>query len=295
VPAPSKSGLLGSFFAWLCLAAAAAWTCCGAGSPDRPEPATETPAAPDSARPRLTLGVVPQQSASKLAAQWGPLLELVGARAGVELVFKTATDIPTFEERCRAGEYDLAYMNPFHFTVFDAHGYDALAKRAGSKIKGILVKKRGSEPARLEDLDGETVAFPAPRAFAATLLTSAGLRNADVAFESKFVKSHDSVYRAVALGKYAAGGGIMRTFRSVAPEVREQLEVLWETPGYTPHAFAVHERVPAALRDAVLRALTSLSGDDEGRARLAPLKIPAIEAANNADWDDVRALDIQDR
>ena len=131
--------------------------------------------------------------------------------------------------------------------------------------------------------------------FAATLLTSAGLRDADVAFESKFVKSHDSVYRAVALGKYAAGGGIMRTFRSVAPEVREQLEVLWETPGYTPHAFAVHERVPAALRDAVLRALTSLSGDDEGRARLEPLKIPAIEAANNEDWDDVRALNIQDR
>ena len=57
----------------------------------------------------------------------------------------------------------------------------------------------------------------------------------------------------------------------------------------------MHDRLLAGPRDAVLRALTSLSGDDEGRARLEPLKIPAIESASNADWDDVRALNIQDR
>ena len=279
--------------------AAAAWFCLVAlaGCSPEPEaaPAEKAPEQQAPERPRLTLGVVPQQSASKLAAQWGPLLRLVGERAGVDLVFKTASDITVFEERCLKGEYDLAYMNPYHYTVFHEHGYEALAKRANSKIKGILVKKRGAPLTALGDLADAEVAFPAPRAFAATLLTTAGLRRADVAFTPKYVDSHDSVYRAVALGKYPAGGGIMRTFKAVADDVRDQLEVLWETPGYTPHAFAAHERVPKALRDKVLAALTSLSEDDDGKALLEPLKISAIEAAADGDWDDVRALNIQVR
>ena len=100
----------------------------------------------------------------------------------------------------------------------------SIAKRANSKIKGILVKKRGAPLTALGDLADAEVAFPAPRAFAATLLTTAGLRQADVAFTPKYVDSHDSVYRAVALGKYPAGGGIMRTFKAVADEVGGQFE-----------------------------------------------------------------------
>ena len=285
--------------AWLCLAALA-----GCGAEPSPEPAaieteppaierTEEPRQPSPERPRLTLGVVPQQSASKLAAQWGPLLKLASERSGVDLVFKTASDIPMFEERCQAGEYDIAYMNPYHYTVFHEHGYEALAKRANSQLKGILVKKRGSSLQALDDLADAEIAFPAPLAFAATLLTTAGLSANGVAFTPRYVDSHDSVYRAVALGRYPAGGGIRRTFEAVEPDIREQLEILWETPGYTPHAFAVHQRIPQELRDQVLEALTSLSEDDEGRAMLEPLKILAIEAATDSDWDDVRALDIQ--
>ena len=102
------------------LCAALAILTSGCAEEPRTEVAKEAvrPEAPaKTARPRVTLGVVPQQSASKLAAQWGPLLRIAGERAGVDLVFKTATDIPQFEERCRAGVYDFAYMNPYHYTA----------------------------------------------------------------------------------------------------------------------------------------------------------------------------------
>ncbi|MEC8252160.1 MAG: phosphate/phosphite/phosphonate ABC transporter substrate-binding protein [Planctomycetota bacterium] len=262
----------------------------GGGAAEAPERAAPPASA---ALPRLTLGVVPQQSASKLAAQWGPLLKLVGERAGVDLVFKTATDIPEFEARCREGLYDFAYMNPYHYTVFHEVGYEAIAKRANAQIKGIIVKKRGAAATALADLRGEAIAFPAPRAFAATLLTTAGLKNAGVAFTPKYVQSHDSVYMNVARGKYAAGGGIVRTLKSVDDAVRSQLEIMWETPGYTPHAFAAHRRVDAGIRRAVTDALVALAGDEGGRELLAPLKMEAIEPAANSDWDDVRALNIQ--
>jgi phosphonate transport system substrate-binding protein len=246
--------------------------------------------------PILSVGVVPQQAASKLAEQWIPLLDHIGAKANVRLVFKTASDIPTFEQRCAAGDYDIAYMNPYHYTVYhDQPGYEAIAKRSGSKIKGIIVKKRGSDLQTLMDLDGKKLAFPAPRAFAATLLTTSGLRAAGVEFESKYVSSHDSVYMNVARGIFDAGGGIVRTFKSVSPDVRDQLEILWETPGYTPHAFAIHPRVDAKMRAAVTQALIGIDSDEEGRKLLEKLKIKKLEAASNQDWDDVRGLQIQIR
>lgn len=76
----------------------------------------------------IVFGVVPQQSASKLAKQWGPLLEAWSDVTGIKFRFATARDIPTFEERLAAGEYDMAYMNPYHFTLVNhAAGYTALA------------------------------------------------------------------------------------------------------------------------------------------------------------------------
>jgi len=244
----------------------------------------------------LTVGVVPQQSASVLAKQWGPILNHVGEKTGVRLVFKTARDIPTFEQCCANGDYDIAYMNPYHYTVYhEAPGYEAVAKRSGSKIKGIIVKKRGSKLKALSDLDGKDLAFPAPRAFAATLLTKSGLEAAEVNFESHYVSSHDSVYLNVAKGRFAAGGGIMRTLKSVDSAVRDQLEVLWQTPEFTPHAFAMHPRIDAKSRAAVTKALVELGTYDEGRELLKPLRIKLLEAASDKDWDDVRALNIQIR
>ncbi len=296
-PAPRSAALRTRHTLALLLALAAAAACApeAGGAPAEPQAPAEPAPAPDTDRPKLTLGVVPQQSASRLAQQWLPLLAHVSARAGVEVVFKTAPDIPTFERRCAEGAYDLAYMNPYHYTVFHEDGYQAIAKRANSKIKGIIVKRKDSPARQLTDLDGAQLAFPAPRAFAATLLTRAGLKKAGVAYTPNYVSSHDSVYLNVARGKYAAGGGIMRTFKSVDAEVQEQLEVLWQTPGYTPHAFAAHERVDARVRDAVTAVLLALGADDEGRALLAPLNISGLEAASDSDWDDVRALNIEAR
>jgi len=64
--------------------------------------------------PEYTFAVVPQQSASKLARLWTPILEKVGKEAGVILKFKTAPNIPTFEKRLVNSEYDFAYINYFH-------------------------------------------------------------------------------------------------------------------------------------------------------------------------------------
>ena len=149
----------------------------------------------------LSMGIVPQQSVSRLAEEWGPLLAEVGRRAGVTLVFRTAPGIPVFEERLAQGDYDLAYMNPYHYVVFHkANGYQAFAREQNRKIRGILVVKKASSYHQLADLKGRTVVFPAPAAFAASILPQAEFGRLHIPVEAKFVASHDSVYRAVAAG-----------------------------------------------------------------------------------------------
>ncbi len=241
----------------------------------------------------LSFGIVPQQSASRLAEEWGPILAEISRRSGISVTFRTAPNIPAFEQRLAQGEFDLAYMNPYHYVVFHASpGYRAFAKEQDRKIKGILVVKKDSPYRTPADLAGKTVVFPAPAAFAASILPQAELGRLKVPIETKFVASHDSVYRAVASGLQEAGGGIQRTLEASPVEIRNALRVLSETPAYTPHAFAAHPRVLPEVLAKVLAAMASLGADETGRALLAPLAFKGIVAAQDREWNDIRALDI---
>lgn len=243
--------------------------------------------------PTLTFGVVPQQSASRLAEEWGPLLAEIGRRAGVQLVFRTAPGIPVFEERMAQGDYDLAYMNPYHYVVFhSSNGYQAFAKEQDRKIRGILVVKKDSPYRTVADLKGKTVVFPAPAAFAASILPQAEFGRLHIPINAKFVTSHDSVYRAVASGLQEAGGGIQRTLEASPPEIRDALRVLIQTPAYTPHAFAAHPRVSQEVLAKVQAAMISLSADEVGLNLLVPLAFKGFSVARDKEWDDIRALDI---
>lgn len=241
-----------------------------------------------------TLGVVPQQSAKKLARLWTPVTQYLSSKTGLAIRFATARDIPTFEKRVVEGEYDIAYMNPYHYTVFSQKpGYRAIAKQKNKQLKGIFVVRNDSPIQSLNELSGQKLAFPSPAAFAASVIPRAQLDKEQIAYEPKYVLSHDSVYRNVAKGFFKAGGGVMRTFNNTAPEVKAQLRVLWTTPGYTPHALAVHPRVSSSASEAIQTALIGMASDPEGATLLKSLNFKQLEAAGDGDWDDVRALNIK--
>ncbi|WP_299810794.1 phosphate/phosphite/phosphonate ABC transporter substrate-binding protein [uncultured Shewanella sp.] len=243
----------------------------------------------------LTFGVVPQQAASTLAKGWAPVLAELSQNARFDLQFATAPDIPTFEMRLAKGEYDIAYMNPYHFTVFkESPGYIALAKEQDKYLRGLIVVKKGSGLTELRELNGKSLAFPAPAAFAASVIPRAILKQEKIVHSTKYVGSHDSVYLAVAQGLVDAGGGVGRTFNNMDSDVTKQLKILWQTPGYTPHAIATHPRVTQETRDQLMKQLLALSTTSRGRELLSGLGFKAMEAAQSSDWDDVRALSLSE-
>ncbi|MGF1680298.1 phosphate/phosphite/phosphonate ABC transporter substrate-binding protein [Photobacterium minamisatsumaniensis] len=241
----------------------------------------------------LVFGVVPQQSAAKLAQQWGPLLSAWSEVTGVTIRFATARDIPTFEQRLADGEYDIAYMNPYHFTlVNNPDGYTALAHAKDKRITGIMVAKKGWSE-EISILDNQQLAFPAPRAFAASILTQSELRQKGLAINPNYVGAHDSVYMAVAKGIYPAGGGIMRTFNSIPESLRSQLTVIYKTQSYTPHAIAYKNDLDKETVAQLHSSINKLNHHAQAREMFKSLNIKGFESATDSDWDDVVALGIQ--
>ncbi|WP_425404219.1 phosphate/phosphite/phosphonate ABC transporter substrate-binding protein [Hwanghaeella sp.] len=244
-----------------------------------------------SERKTVVFGVVPQQSASRLARVWIPLTRHLSEKLGREIEFATAKDIPTFESCLAKGAYDVAYMNPYHYVVFhDAPGYEAIARQKDKKLQGLMVTRKDRPKAGLKDLQGAKIAFPSPAAFGASVIPRAELKKNGIDFTPDYVRSHDSVYRAVALGLHDAGGGVRRTWNTLAPEIRDQLEIFYETAPYTPHAIAVHPLLDAALRDSLKSALLAMTEADGDI--LKNLGILGFEEGKNADWDDVRSLNL---
>lgn len=242
----------------------------------------------------FTLGIVPQQSAKKLARLWTPIVKYLSEKTGHDIRFATAHNIPTFEERLLKGEYDIAYMNPYHYTVFHQKpGYRAIAKQPNKKIKGIIVVPKDSKIESLEELNNSKMAFPSPAAFAASVIPRAQLTKQNIAIEESYVSSHDSVYLGVAKGFFKAGGGVKRTLNNTDPKIKEQLKILWTTNGYTPHAIAVGPDVDAQVAQSIQQALLSMNDTEEGRKLLKSINFNGMAVASNEEWDDVRALDIK--
>jgi phosphonate transport system substrate-binding protein len=216
-----------------------------------------------------TFDVVPQLTAAKIYTTWSPLLQRVGQESGLCFELRVSPTIPEFEQKLLKGEPAFVYLNPYHAVLaYQKQKYQPLLADSEDLLTGILVVRADSPIKTLDELKGQNVAFPAPNAFAASLLIRAELAKKKINITPNFVKTHSNVYRSVIGKDTVAGGGVNNTLDNEAPEVRQQLRVLFETPAYTPHPVATHPSISVAVRDRFLKAMLKLTQDEEGRKLL---------------------------
>ncbi len=237
-----------------------------------------------------TFGVVPQSGTLKVAKLWSPLLRHIKKTSGVKVKFATANTMEAFEERLANGDFDFVYMDPQQYVDFSKSGqYLAIAKRKEQPLKGIIVVHKDSPIQSLADLNNSKMAFPSPTEFGSTLVPQKALVSENISMKPHYVNSDDSVYLSVSKGLFQAGGGIKVTFDAMKKKVKKKLRVIWEAPDYTPHAIAVHERVPADIVLAVQQSFLTLSDDKNCSVQLKKLKImQGLELAKDEDWNDIR-------
>ena len=224
-----------------------------------------------------SFGVVPQFEARELAAVWAPILEQVSQRSGLKLTMQGAARIPDFEAAFQTGEFDFAYMNPYHAVIAaKKQGYIPLLRDA-TPLYGVLAVAKDSPYKTVKDLDGKKISFPAPNALGASLLMRADL---DTLFKIKFTplyaQTHTSAYLNTALGVSEASGGIKATFDRQKSDLRDSLRILYETRKSPSHPVVAHPRVSKADQLRVKNAFLELAGTAEGAALLA--KVPILQA-----------------
>ena len=231
--------------------------------------------------PQWRVGIVPQLPPREIAASWRPVLKEVGQRSGQCFLLVVAPSIPAFEQQLRTGALDFAFLNPYHQVM--AHrwgGFVPLVRDAEAPLQGILVVRKDSPVRHLQDLNGATVSFPAPNAFAASLLPRAMLAREGIRITPEYVRTHSNVYRSVILQTSQAGGAVNNTWSRELPEVRQQLRVLWRTPPFPAHPFAASGRVPESVRQNVQGGFLQLDNTSQGRQLLARVQMPEVVTAN---------------
>ena len=236
-----------------------------------------------SASKTYTFDVVPQLTAAKIYTTWSPLLQRVGQDAGLCFELRVSATIPEFEQKLLKGEPEFVFLNPYHAVLaYQKKKYQPLLADSEDLLTGILVVRADSPVKSLDELKGKNVTFPAPNAFAASLLIRAELAKRKIDINPVFVKTHSNVYRSIISKDVMAGGGVNNTLDNEAPEVRQQLRVLFETPAYTPHPVATHPSVSAAVRERFLKAMLKLAQDEEGRKLLDGINLHKPQAVNYA-------------
>jgi phosphonate transport system substrate-binding protein len=242
-----------------------------------------------------SLGIVPQFEARKLREIWQPVVNYVNQKTGYTLKIQGSPEISEFEEEVLKGRFDFAYMNPYHFILAnESNNYIPVVRDISTTLQGIIVVKKDGPFKKITDLNNQVIAFPAPNALGASLLTRQALQEVfHQKFTAKYVKTHDSVYLSVLLGTAAAGGGIKKTLRRQPLEYIKALRIIYTTQGFAPHPLAVHPRVPEPVVTAVKNALLSLGETQAGKTLLEKIPIKQIGVASMQDYLPLKDLNLE--
>ena len=236
-----------------------------------------------------SFGVVPQFEQRKSFHIWQPILIELEKRTGFKFALKGSSKIPDFEDSFMVGDFDIAYMNPYHIvSASNIQGYVPLVRDGGRTLNGVLVVRRDSGIENISELEGKTIAFPSPNALGASLLIRAELKKQfDIKFNAKYVQTHSSVYYHVFKKLVDAGGGVVQTLESQKAPINSQLKILYKTASMSPHPIAAHPRVPIEHQIRIKEALLSLESEENGRYLLAKVPIKRMISASMTDYQNI--------
>lgn len=240
-----------------------------------------------------TVSFVPQFSASRIQADYWPLLTEIGKQTNICFQLKQQPSIPLFEEELKAGSIDYAFMNPYHQVMVKSI-YLPILRDEQKLLKGIIVANKESNITSPNQLDGKTLLLPAPNAFAASLLTRSYLGQKNITFKTKYVKTHQNVYRGVARDSDYIGGGVNNTFNRESNELRSKLTILFETKGYPAHPFSAHSKLPMNEIKNIQEAWLKIASDPKLRNLFDQIQIKKpIKADYNRDYAQLTNLGLE--
>ncbi|MBB3212330.1 phosphonate transport system substrate-binding protein [Herbaspirillum sp. Sphag1AN] len=232
-----------------------------------------------------------------LAQKFEPLLLYLDAHLpGVIFDLQTANDYDDFENKLIAGAADFALPNPYHALLARDWHYHVIARMADDDVfRGIFIVRKDS-PIRLPaDLKGKVVAYPAPTALAATMLTQLYLQQHGINVQTDITNLYVGTHNSSIMNTYLSQSSISATwpaaweaFEQSNPKEAAQMQVLWKTNSLIQNPIIVRNDIPQAVGERVAQLLTSLQDSDPGRQILHDINTRAFIRSQDKDFDVVR-------
>jgi phosphonate transport system substrate-binding protein len=202
--------------------------------------------------------------------------------------------------RVLAREFDLVYLNQLQYlSAHEAAGYQALAKMCEDgecTIRAAIIVRADSGISSPADLRGRTIAFGDPRAMVSRILAQAVLRQSGLRpgeYRAIFARNPHNVLLAMYNGM-ADTAGISPSVLD-HPEITKRvdlksLRVIAESQPIPHLPIAVRGDLPAAMKQHILQALTTLAERIGGREALRQLGIDRFAPADDAEYQAIHRL-----
>ena len=213
---------------------------------------------------------IPDESPTELARKAAPLMKYLEAKLGMKVEFTPVTDYAASVEALVNKKVDLAWFGGFTFVQANVRSggkvIPLVQREEDEKFKSVFIT---SDPAikTLADLKGKDVSFGSQSSTSGHLMPRSFLLQSGLNPEKDFKRvaysgAHRATIAAVASGKVQAGALNISVWDKFVADKKvdtEKVKVFFTTPPYFDYNWTVHADMPAATRQKLADALTSLS------------------------------------
>jgi phosphonate transport system substrate-binding protein len=237
----------------------------------------------------LVIGILNQQSASKTAERWNPILRYLSETTGLSFTLRMGSTVQDTNAMMGRGEFDLVFSNHNFRPEYD-NVYKVLARWSDKPIYGVVAVLQDSPIKSLKDLHGKKVAFPSRNAFVAYAVPMAALRSAKVTVEPTFAAHQEGALAQLKSGSVSATAVNSRILTQYAAQNGLAYREIFTSAGYADLPISVHPRVPAEQTQSIRTALTTMRGNPKAANALAAATFEGFAPATDRDYDNARKV-----
>lgn len=237
----------------------------------------------------LSFGVLNQQSPTKTAELWNPILRYLGEATGLQFQLKMGATVQDTDAMMGRGEFDLAFTNHCFRREYDGV-YKVIARWGGPPIYGAIAVNTDSPIKSLQGLAGKRVAFPSTGAFVAYAVPMAALQSAKVAIQPVFAGNQEGALAQLKARQVDAAAVNSRFLTRYAAQQGLHYRQIYTSEAFADLPVVVHPRVPKAEADAIRAALLGMKHDPRAGGVLEGNSFPGFDAATDRDYDNARKI-----
>jgi len=256
---------------------------------------------PTAAAAEIKFVTVPRLSAAELQAMYNPLAEYLAKETGEKVTIVIPKSFDGVKEAVKAGQTDIGFVNPLiYIQIKDKINIEPLALssevKSGTRLRGIIIVRKDSGIATLQDLKGKKFSFveedsPAGHIFQKLLLSRAGLNVDKDIITLPYAKTHENVTMAV-FNRTADASAVREEQLDKMKGTIDvsQLKVIGYTDYFPNWPFFATQKLKKETADKIRAALLKLKPNDPQNEKiLGPARLTGFIPVTDKEYDDLRA------